>query len=547
MPRKSPPDRTLHSSHPEAGSVPCLKSDPANRGFQHIEDIATAYWYSQVLFSAVELDLFGRIETGCTTAAELAGAAGCQPAALARLLSVLTRMDLVHATRDGLANSQLARRFLVSGRPDYMGDFILYRRYMQAGWSGLTPAVARPDRPQDSVFLAAESDYPTRNFHYVRAMDGLMRLKARDIIAGLHPGAWCGPILDVGGGAGALCRALLQSRAAIGRTVKATLIDLPEVIGAARRLYAADDDWQDIRVIEGDFRHHDFPPDASFGLVLLSNFLHAYEASTARQLLTKAAALTAVDGVLLIHDYFPDRMGSRPHKGPLYDVNMMLNTFDGACHPSRTVRRWLAAAGMVHTVAVDLASDSAIILAGRSEGVAKMLPAEMRDRSRLDGWVERARQLGFWQAALISTDRVRTAAWPRQKCRFGCAGYGKNRMCPPQGIDHTTMAKMLNEYRWAVLVMATPPGKQFHDQLLALEKEAFLAGCHKALAFGAGPCPVCRPCPDEGACRHPHLARPSMEGSGIDVYETARQAGMPIDPVTAPGRFVKYVGMVLLQ
>jgi hypothetical protein len=31
---------------------------------------------------------------------------------------------------DGLANSQMARRFPLSGQPDYMGDFILSRRYL---------------------------------------------------------------------------------------------------------------------------------------------------------------------------------------------------------------------------------------------------------------------------------------------------------------------------------------------------------------------------------------------------------------------------------
>ncbi|RJQ67621.1 MAG: methyltransferase domain-containing protein [Desulfobacteraceae bacterium] len=536
----------MKSVYATTGGIPFLKSDPARWGFQYLEDIATGYWYSQVLFSAVELNVFGRIETGCTTPADLAAAAGCKLLELTRLLTVLVRMDLIHITPGGLVNSQLARRFLVPGQPDYMGDFVLYRRYMQAGWSGLTLAVAQPERPADPGVLTADSDYAARNFHYVRAMDRLARLKARDIVAGLNPDAWRGPILDVGGGAGALCRELVRSQSALGRPVTATLFDLPEVIAVVRRLYPQEDDWQGIGVIEGDFRHHDFTEDASFGLVVLSNFLHAYAGETARQLLVKAAALTAPDGVLLIHDYFPDRTGRRPHKGSLYDLNMMLNTFDGGCQPAGTVREWLSAAGLPHIFVQDLESDSTIMLAGRSKRVQAILPAAKRNHSMLDVWPAAARQLGFSQAELIRTDQIRTAAWTREKCRFGCAGYGHNRMCPPDGIDHAAMVKMLAEYRWALLVIATPPGKQFHDQLLALEKKAFLAGLHKALAFGAGPCPVCSRCPVDGSCRHPDLARPSMEGSGIDVYETARQAGIHLEPVIEPGRYVKYVGMVLL-
>lgn len=522
------------------------RSDAARWGFQYLEDIATGYWYSQVLFSAVELDLFGLIETGRTTPAELAAAAGCRMPELTRLLAVLVRMDLIHAPPGGLVNSQVARRFLVPGQSDYMGDFILYRRYMQAGWSGLTQAVARPDRPADPGALSGESDYAARNFHYIRAMDRLARLKAGDIVANLSPDAWSGPILDVGGGAGALCRALVRSQSALGRSVAATLFDLPEVIATVRQLYPRQDDWQGIKVVGGDFRFHDFTRNASFGLIVLSNFLHAYAADTARQLLIKAVGLTAPDGVLLIHDYFPDRMGRRPHKGPLYDLNMMLNTYDGSCHPAGVVREWLAAAGLRHIFCMDLESDSTIILAGRSEQAATIIPTAKRDRSMFTVWPAAARRLGFSQAELIRTDQVRTAVWSREKCRFGCAGYGHNRMCPPDGIDHVTMVNMLAAYRWALVVAATPPGKQFHDQLLALEKQAFLAGLHKVLAFGAGPCPVCARCPADGPCRHPALARPSMEGSGIDVYETARQAGIHLEPVTEPGRYVKYVGMVLL-
>jgi hypothetical protein len=37
-----------------------------------------------------------------------------------------------------------------------------------------------------------------------------------------------------------------------------------------------------------------------------------------------------------------------------------------------------------------------------------------------------------------------------------------------------------------------------------------------------------------------------MEGSGIDVYATARNAGIRLEPVTEKGQYVKYIGLVLL-
>jgi len=38
--------------------------------------------------------------------------------------------------------------------------------------------------------------------------------------------------------------------------------------------------------------------------------------------------------------------------------------------------------------------------------------------------------------------------------------------------------ELLASYKTAFLVQGTPPGKDFHDQLLILEKKAFLKGYH---------------------------------------------------------------------
>ena len=106
---------------------------------------------------------------------------------------------------------------------------------------------------------------------------------------------------------------------------------------------------------------------------------------------------------------------------------------------------------------------------------------------------------------------------------------------------------MLDAYRQALLVEGAPPGKAFHRRLLALEKAAFIGGFPKALVFGAGPCPICDSCPPAGPCRHPEQARPAMEAAGIDVYATAANAGIDLQPVPARDGYVKYLGLLLLE
>ena len=81
-----------------------------------------------------------------------------------------------------------------------------------------------------------------------------------------------------------------------------------------------------------------------------------------------------------------------------------------------------------------------------------------------------------------------------------------------------------------------------------LEREAFLAGYHKAFGLGAGPCSFCRRgCAFEEGCRHPRQARPSMEACGIDVFATARAGGFRVNVVRDHCDAQHYFGLVLVE
>jgi predicted metal-binding protein len=114
-------------------------------------------------------------------------------------------------------------------------------------------------------------------------------------------------------------------------------------------------------------------------------------------------------------------------------------------------------------------------------------------------------------------------------------------------MDDTQTRRLLDSYSKAYLARGTPPGKSFYKDLLSLEKKAFLKGYHKTFVFGAGSCSVCEQCSRDGICQYPHLARPSMEGSGIDVYTTARNAGLNLEPVQKKGEYVTYLGLILVE
>ena len=136
-------------------------------------------------------------------------------------------------------------------------------------------------------FCGCGEDYATRNFNYVRALDQLAREKARQIVEILLRETWEPPVLDIGGGAGSLCRFLvaalsgsdpkrkspLQQNSDLtlapgnaSDTFRGVVLDLPEVIAAARKIYPDERDWEGIETIGADFRFHAFEKERSFGL-----------------------------------------------------------------------------------------------------------------------------------------------------------------------------------------------------------------------------------------------------------------------------------------
>ncbi len=500
--------------------------DPAHTCFQFLEDLSTAYWYSQVLFTAIELELFSLMEKNFCSVEDLAKTALCNPEELLRLLRAMEGMGLVKSQNGNFYNAQVASLFLVPGKKDYMGDFFLYRQCMRPNWGKLTQKVSKQEKTKKP-----DLSYQDRNFRYVSAMDTLAKQKAGEIAGLIKSENINGLILDIGGGAGSLIRAIQKST----KQTHALLFDIPEVIEAAKKIYPDEKDWEGIIPVSGDFRTHDFKE--KFQLICLSNFLHAYGPDEAKELFLKSISLLDRDGFILIHDYFPDRKGSAPPKGVLYDLNMMLNTFNGTCHDSKTIIKWCQETGLTTSVIKDLSTDTAIIMA-RPNGSFVLPQNSLQDFSH---------ELGMDDMIPILPEDIVTAVWPREKCRFGCELFGKGLQCPPNGMDHEKTRQLLDSYTTAFLVRGAPPGKDFHKAMLSLEKKAFLDGYHKAFVFGAGPCVVCPQCPEDGQCRHPNLARPCMEGSGIDVYATAKNVGVSLKPLKEKGLYVTYIGLLLME
>ena len=87
----------------------------------------------------------------------------------------------------------------------------------------------------------------------------------------------------------------------------------------------------------------------------------------------------------------------------------------------------------------------------------------------------------------------------------------------------------------------------FQRKALRAETLAFKAGYYKAFVFWAGPCSICPDCDLTAPCNNHTHSRPSMEGSGIDVFATVKKAGESLKTLSERGEVIKYYALLLLE
>jgi len=169
-------------------------------------------------------------------------------------------------------------------------------------------------------------------------------------------------------------------------------------------------------------------------------------------------------------------------------------------------------------------------------------------RKTVEELKDRTVKLGAMESKVIDVKTVKTVAWVRYKCQFGCSGFAESLTCPPYSPTPTETQKILDSFQKAILIHCQSGSHvDISKVVIKIEKEGFLAGYYKALGMGAGPCRLCRECNLKGECRHREEAMSSMEACGIDVFSTARANGFTIDTLDSARCKADYFGLVLIE
>jgi len=506
-------------------------------GPQYLEDLATGYWFSEALFTAVELKIFDLMEPEGMTAIEIAGALDMPLPGLSRFLQALCSIKLVVCSGKHYYNSKLASDYLVPGKSEYQGDSILWRKSLKLGWQDLSECLKAGGRVNFPVEEEGPEHFARRIRKYINAMDSIAKTKVAEILPFFEGLDLEGEILDVGAGSGAIANGFLESFPSLS----ATLVDIEEVLNYTRELMDKKGLGKRVSYIPINILEPWSVAKEGFDLVILSNIIHAYSEEEIPLILDRAATCLKPGGILIIHDFFPEHFSA---KAALLDLNMFINTYNGRIFSETWVRKQLAMSKLYTTELISLGTDTALIFAAKDQ--KNLANLRLNEGSRL---ITRIKAMGFREVLPIDKQAIHIADWTDLRCQFGCDRYGQGH-CPPNSPSPQKTREVLQDFSHALLLEAEPPGKRFQRQVLKAEREAFLAGYHKAFAYWAGPCLLCDLCAasvPNGKCCNTRDARPSMEGAGIDVYETVRRAGLNLRIVRDKGEYVRYFALLLLE
>ncbi|MDR0308975.1 MAG: DUF2284 domain-containing protein [Coriobacteriales bacterium] len=509
--------------------------DPHESGVQYLEDMACAYWQSELLYTAIDLDVFTHLQTPGMGAAELAAKLECNEAALCRFLDALTSFGLLGCHDGNYANSAIADTHLVPGKPGYQGNSILWRKQLEFSWRELTSGIQSGGRTVfgDDGAIPDEQEMRLRRRAYIQAMDDMAEAKTHEILELFVALPKRARILDVGAGSGAVAAGFMNKFP----DSSATLMDIAEINEVSRELMSERGlsracDFLGTNILE------QWPSSlGQFDLIIMSNIVHAFSEADVAFVFIQAAAHLAAGGMILVHDFFQEHFSE---KAALFDLNMLINTYNGGVHPAKRLTSMLASHGLTVNPLLPLAGDTGLIVATKPPVVEGRICIDQL--SRLTALI---RELGFSSVEQIALEDILVVDWAAQRCQFGCPLYG-HKHCPPNGLNADKTRKLLSEFSTALLLEGEPPGREFQKRVVQAERLAFAEGYYKAFAFWAGPCDLCNNCTADSVCSHPADVRPSMEGAGIDVFGTVRGMQKQIKTLGA-NDFVKYFGLLLVE
>ena len=323
------------------------------KDIEYFNEISYSYWKAQVLFVAIDMDVFTLIGGDGKSCKAVTKSLRTNLRATEMVLNALVSLGLLRKVKGVYKNTAMSNRYLVKNRPLYQGDRIRHFHNLWDYWSKLGVAV-KTGKP--TAYDNAEEVDEQRLREFIRAMHNIGTVQAGKVYRKLQLKKYRS-LLDLAGGQGTYAVRFVERNPKM-RTV---VFDLPEVIKIAREHIKKSGMKGKVATKAGDCLKDSFGKEL-YDIVLVSNLLHIYEPGENRKILKKCWDSLLKKGIVVIQEFILNSAKTQPLFGTLFSLNMLMGTHRGSSYSYVEMKEWLKDVGFKDVKRVNLDLDSGLII-----------------------------------------------------------------------------------------------------------------------------------------------------------------------------------------
>jgi len=285
--------------------------------------------------AAVEIGVFTAISKGAGTYEEVAHAVDIHPTNAERLMVMLCAAGLLEKTQGRHSNAPDVERYLVEGKPGYMGPWITFTKPQWNEWGRLGEHLrAKNLKVMGSIETFTVAD--ARRYHEATFSIGLGAgrrfVRQVDLLGRKR-------IMDIGGGSGAYCIAAAKEHA----TLRAVVLDLPVVCEVARDFIAANGVADRVEARPCNFTRDPFPADCD--VAIMASNLPMYGREMIASVISKAHDALLPGGQMHLIGEMTNDARTGPWGPAYWGLGQAVSDSLGLAHSEADVIGYFRAAG----------------------------------------------------------------------------------------------------------------------------------------------------------------------------------------------------------
>jgi hypothetical protein len=333
----------------------------------NIMQIASGFWASKILLSAVKFQIFTTLaQKKSMSARDIKSHLGlkCTDRNVYDYLDALTSLGFL--SREGLletatyTNTVNTDFFLDKNKPSYIGGLIemlnnrLYNFWGNLEEGLLTGLPQNEAKNGENLFEALYAD-ADRLKEFIHAMSGV-QMGNFMAFAQKFDFSKSMTLLDVGGSAGLLSLTVAKHQP----HMRCLSFDLPPVEPIANGTIQQFGLQDRVRTMNGDFFKDEFP---KADIITMGNILHDWDEETKLMLMKKSYAALPDGGAFVVIENIIDDERNKNVFGMMMSLNMLIETGKGFDYTFADFNKWAKSVGFKSTTLIPLAGPASAAIA----------------------------------------------------------------------------------------------------------------------------------------------------------------------------------------